>query len=325
MRTSELEASKDLDRLRGLLTGLVLSDALGIAGPGAASAGSIRIGAAGQLTCFIVDALIRAHCREVDKGIGTDRSVLVWLTQRRWARLQGLSVSEADNDFHSERHTDDWLAQVPAFVERRGAAPAAAAAVASSRSAEEVRRESRGAHGLIRSLPFAVSGVTFRAAHWFDQARDVAQLPHAPVSVTRRARHTMAGVLIGCRQRVEGRAAPQATGGDPEHVVRDPHCGPTTGRPSPTSSVSWLRIDRRGLRSRAVCTPPSRAPVLSTSRTPCVWARRRRPPVPAWPPSPGLRWARPTASTRSPRPWSDGLRSQRRSSGWRVTSPSRWG
>lgn len=215
--------ASDVDRLCGLLTGLVLGDALGSSGPGAASAGSIRIGVAGQLACFTVDALIRAHCREVDKGIGAHRPTLVWHNQRRWARLQGLPVAAAESGVYSERQTDDWLARVPAFVERRGSAPATAAAVASSRSAEEeVRRESQGAHGLVRSLPFAVAGTALSAVHWAEQASDVARLTHAPVvgDLTLLATRWLA-CAWSAGDPWRGAQLLTATGADTEHLVRD--------------------------------------------------------------------------------------------------------
>ncbi|MEJ5943681.1 hypothetical protein WDZ17_00045 [Pseudokineococcus basanitobsidens] len=216
-----MEGVKDLDRLRGMLAGLVLGDALGVAEGDVP--GTLRIGVAGQLACFTVDGLIRAHCREVDTGIDTHRPTLVWLSSRRWARLQGLPVADAENGVHSERQTDDWLAGVPAFVERRGSAPATAAAVASSRSAEDaVRRESHGAHGLVRGLPFAVAGVALRAVHWANQARDVARLTHSPVvgDLTLLATRWLACAWAS-GDPWRGAQLVMATGADAEHLVRD--------------------------------------------------------------------------------------------------------
>lgn len=213
----------DVDRLRGLITGLVLGDALGISGAGAASADVLRIGVAGQLACFTVDSLIRAHCREVDRGIPTDRVVLSWFNQRRWARLQGLSVAAAEMEMHSDSRTDDWLARVPALVERRGSAPATTAAVATSPSPDgDARRESLGAHGLVPVLPWAVAGVALQGAHWFADVKKAAQLTHAP------AVGDLA--LLGSRwlactwaagSPMRGAQLAMATGADSEGVVAD--------------------------------------------------------------------------------------------------------
>lgn len=179
-------APSDADKLRGLLMGLVLGDALGVAGSSAASGEQLRIGVASQLSCFTADALVRGVMRDIDKGLGTDRALLVWLNDRRWATLQGLPVAY-DGQSPKPGDWQDWLARVPAFTERRGSAPATAAAIAHRRSFDDDFTAScLGAHGVVRALPLAVGGGSdprhfwVDLGYWSEAAARVARLTHAP-------------------------------------------------------------------------------------------------------------------------------------------------
>jgi ADP-ribosylglycohydrolase len=143
--------AKQLATARGCLIGLVLGDAVGAADAAALVAGPLRVTTAGQLACFTVEGMIRAHVRGAHKGICHPPSV-VWNAYTRWAAMQGIAGIEPWNDTD---WPDGWLAQVPALATRRGSAPATVAALQTGEmgTLEKSAGSSTGAHGLTRSLP----------------------------------------------------------------------------------------------------------------------------------------------------------------------------
>ncbi|PRY05741.1 hypothetical protein [Kineococcus rhizosphaerae] len=188
----------DLSKIRGLLAGLVLGDAYAVAvGPSAGRSGArrggsrlegegpLRIGVASQLACFSVDALIRAPMREHDRGVPTKRAVLSWFSLRRWGRLQGLPVAEdPDASPYSAPQYDNWLSRVEALTQRRGSAPATAAALTQRLGSGSALPPagSLGAHALIRTLPFAAAAARPEGRRWFGEGRTVAAQTHAPAA-----------------------------------------------------------------------------------------------------------------------------------------------
>jgi ADP-ribosylglycohydrolase len=139
-----------LSRVRGMLLGLALGDAL--IRPGHAG-GVLRGTSTSQLACFTVEGLIRAWVRGENRGVCHPPSI-VWNAYRRWATIQGIDLSRNTCEL------DGWLHRVPALHERRGNAPAMVAALKATPGNVPVPAPtaSRGHHALTRLLP--VAGLT---------------------------------------------------------------------------------------------------------------------------------------------------------------------
>jgi ADP-ribosylglycohydrolase len=132
---------------RGVLLGLLLGDAVGAAAGRIPPSGPLVAGAGGQLACWTVEGLIRAHVRGVHKGI-TTASGLVWAAYGRWGRLRGDLPGVVGR-------SDGWLAEVPVLAERHGSAPATLAALRGGRigTVAAPGGTSIGAHAVTRTLP----------------------------------------------------------------------------------------------------------------------------------------------------------------------------
>jgi ADP-ribosylglycohydrolase len=142
-----------LSRVRGLLLGLALGDALARAQPHPV----VLLGTSTtQLACFTVEGLIRGLVRAAHRGIGPGSGV-VWNAYRRWARIQGIPVADPIK-------LNGWLHRVPALHERRGNAPAMVAALtaATGPHPQPGPTTSRGHHALTRTLPLACTDVPDR-------------------------------------------------------------------------------------------------------------------------------------------------------------------
>ncbi|MEH0819855.1 MULTISPECIES: ADP-ribosylglycohydrolase family protein [unclassified Micromonospora] len=142
---------QQLAATRGCMLGLMLGDAIGAAGSTVPSAGTLRATSAGQLACFTVEGLVRAHVRGMHKGICHPPGQ-VWHAYVRWATMQRISGVRR---WQETDWPDGWLAQVPALRERRGSAPATVTALQGGEAGtlEKPGGTSIGAHGLTRSLP----------------------------------------------------------------------------------------------------------------------------------------------------------------------------
>jgi hypothetical protein len=136
------------------MLGLLLGDAIGAARSPAPGAGVLAATSAGQLACFTVDGIIRAHVRGSHKGICHPPSV-VWHAYTRWAAMQGIPGVKRWAD---ENWPDGWLAEVPALAARRGSAPATVTALRAQvmGTPEKPVGSSAGAHGLTRCLPIGL-------------------------------------------------------------------------------------------------------------------------------------------------------------------------
>lgn len=128
----------NLRTARGVLLGLLLGDAIGAVHGRVPDDGLLRAGAGGQLACWTVEGLIRAHVRGRLRGMVSVPS-MVQSAYARWGVLRG--------DLAGERPHDGWLADVPALGEPRGSAPATLAALRGE------PRTSAGAHAIVRTLP----------------------------------------------------------------------------------------------------------------------------------------------------------------------------
>ncbi|MGK5518908.1 ADP-ribosylglycohydrolase family protein [Micromonospora sp. URMC 107] len=143
--------AEQLATARGCVLGLMLGDAMGATGGTVPASGPLRATSAGQLACFTMDGLIRAHVRHRHRGICHPPSV-VWESYRSWAAIQGIPGFTVDHGGHSPA---GWLAKVPALAERRGSAPATVAALQRRKmgTVDEPNGTSTGAHALTRTLP----------------------------------------------------------------------------------------------------------------------------------------------------------------------------
>ncbi len=164
-----------------MLLGLVLGDAIdSVERHVHAGAGPLRSTVAAQLACFTTEGLIRASVRQRRKGICHPPSV-VWHALVRWAHAQGVPLQKAYAEWRggaSDRWPDGWLAGVPALAERRGSAPATVAALKRGTPGRRDRptTNSMGSHGLIRTLPVSVLGMS--PPQTYGMATDVAALTH---------------------------------------------------------------------------------------------------------------------------------------------------
>lgn len=96
----------------------MLGDAIGATGGTLPASGPLRATSAGQLACFTVDGLIRAHIGGMHRGL-THPPGMIWYAYNRWAVLQGIAgVKPA----YGSNPPAGWLAEVPVLRERRGSA-----------------------------------------------------------------------------------------------------------------------------------------------------------------------------------------------------------
>ncbi|WP_433385073.1 ADP-ribosylglycohydrolase family protein [Micromonospora sp. KLBMP9576] len=146
--------AEQLATARGCALGLMLGDAIGAAGGEVPAAGPLPATSAGQLACFTIDGLIRAHVRHRHRGICHPPSV-VWESYRRWATIQGIPGFQVGGESGSPL---GWLVEVPALAQRRGSAPATVAALRRRRigTVDDPNGTSAGAHALTRSLPVSL-------------------------------------------------------------------------------------------------------------------------------------------------------------------------
>ncbi|PWR15825.1 hypothetical protein DKT69_08865 [Micromonospora sicca] len=146
--------AEQLATARGCVLGLMLGDAIGATGGNVPASGPLLATSAGQLACFTIDGLIRAHIRGMHKGISSP-PIVVWRSYTRWAAIQGIPGlkvwDEAD-------WPNGWLTKVPALAERRGSAPATVATLQGQTmgSIDKPAGKSIGAHALTRTLPVAL-------------------------------------------------------------------------------------------------------------------------------------------------------------------------
>jgi hypothetical protein len=236
-----------LSRVRGLLLGLALGDALARADQ--PRPGLLAGTATTQLACFTTEGLIRALVRADHRGIGPATAV-VFAAYRRWARVQGIPVPRP-------AEPTGWLARVPALAERRGDAPAVVAALQAAREPvpDPAPPTRHGHHALTPRLPLAAVAAP---AEW---TREVVLATHGDPDAVRAA---VAGVELA-RAVLGSGSVPDAL-----RTVREPLLDPVRGRERPAvlapdhTAVSALR---GGAALAARCPGPQGiAPALHAAR-----------------------------------------------------------
>lgn len=181
----QLEGERmDIRAARGVMLGLLLGDAVGTAGGSLPATGPLKAGSGGQLACWTVEGMIRAHVRGMHKGITTVSGV-TWSAYRRWAAVRG--------ELPADSHRSGWLVDVPALAERRGTAPATLSALKNGAqgSIETPVGTSIGAHAVTRTLPAGLCD------WWSSQpgpAAELAALTHVGEAITAAA---LGAELIG--------------------------------------------------------------------------------------------------------------------------------
>ncbi|TIC83849.1 hypothetical protein E8D34_14895 [Nocardioides sp. GY 10113] len=139
-------------KLRGLMIGLALGDAIGSRRSDVPATGVLEGGAATQLAAWTAEGLLRSATRYGGYMLPSTEDVLRHAYQR-WALLRGgrpnpewwYPVGDIDEVF-----TRGWLIDVPAMGEARGSSPATLDAITRGRP-----RKSAGCQALLRSLPIA--------------------------------------------------------------------------------------------------------------------------------------------------------------------------
>ncbi len=169
-------------RVRGLLIGLAIGDAIGAARGKLPETGPVQAGVATQLAAFTTEGIIRATVRANHKGISS-LSGVVWHAYSRWAAGHGIEVEQLRRRWQPGTEgawPDGWLAQVPLLTQRRGSAPATVSAVRGLEPGTPERpvSNSAGAHALTRTLPVAALGRTWSRKPLVRYAEEIAALSH---------------------------------------------------------------------------------------------------------------------------------------------------
>ena len=139
-------------KVRGLLLGLALGDAIGSKASEIPREGQLDAGVATQLAAWTTEGLLRTATRYGGYVIGNPLSVVQYAYQR-WATLRG-GVPQTD-DWNPYFELDGieiigWLAQVPAMKNERGSSPSTMNAVLTGRPTT-----SAGCQAMLRGLPIA--------------------------------------------------------------------------------------------------------------------------------------------------------------------------
>lgn len=139
-------------KVRGLMLGLALGDAIGSKGSDIPAAGTLEAGAATQLAAWTTEGLLRAATRYGGNVLGNTTDVIQYAYQR-WAMLRGGLPSTADwyPVFElADMSGRGWLLDVPVMAEQRGSSPSTLKAILSG-----TPTESYGCQALLRGLPIA--------------------------------------------------------------------------------------------------------------------------------------------------------------------------
>lgn len=150
-------------RVRGLMLGLALGDAIGSKGSDIPRSGVLDAGAATQLAAWTTEGLLRAATRYGGNVINNSPTALGYAYQR-WALLRGGKPTTPD--WHPVFEDLDlpvrgWLLDVPAMAAKRGSSPSTLKGVLTGKPTH-----SRGCQATLRGLPTAAFGAQ--------------RVPHAP-------------------------------------------------------------------------------------------------------------------------------------------------
>lgn len=139
-------------RVRGLMLGLALGDAIGSKGSDVPPTGILEAGVATQLAAWTAEGLLRTATRYGGQVVGNPYSVLTYAYQR-WALLRGGKPTSFEwNPIIEMPGTTarGWLLDVPAMSQKRGSSPSTMKAILSGQAVE-----SEGCQGMLRGLPVA--------------------------------------------------------------------------------------------------------------------------------------------------------------------------
>lgn len=139
-------------RVRGLMLGLALGDAIGSKSSDVPRTGILKAGIATQLAGWTAEGLLRTATRYGGLVVGNPYSVLTYAYQR-WALLRGGKPTTVDwNPIYemAGMNTRGWLLDVSAMSQQRGSSPSTMKAILSGQAVE-----SEGCQGMLRGLPVA--------------------------------------------------------------------------------------------------------------------------------------------------------------------------
>lgn len=153
-------------KVRGLMLGLALGDAVGAKAGDISGSGVLASGAATQLAAWTIEGLLRSYTRTRDPLNHSGHVILG--AYQRWAILRGEAHIESTRMLRAladveegAGHGDGWLIHVPAMGERRGNSPTTLKAL---RQLQPVT--SRGCQSLIRTLPIAALTMMFQSEYF---------------------------------------------------------------------------------------------------------------------------------------------------------------
>lgn len=143
-------ATRD-SKVRGLMLGLALGDAIGSKRSDVPPIGLLEAGAATQLAAWTTEGLLRCATRYGGHVVGNPFGAVEGAYQR-WAMLRGESPAPG-MPWHADTENPEyrgWLIGVPAIAMKRGSSPSTLKAI---RRGQPV--DSSGCQGMLRVLPFA--------------------------------------------------------------------------------------------------------------------------------------------------------------------------
>jgi ADP-ribosylglycohydrolase len=251
---TEVRRAERLSRVRGLLLGLALGDAL--TRPEQPGSGPLLGTTTTQLACFTAEGLIRAMVRADHRRLGPAPEAL-FLAYRRWACGQGIPLPRP-------AQPSGWLHRVPALAERRGDAPAVVAALQAAHDPAPgpAPVTSHGHHALSPRLPLAAVAAP---ADWI---REVVLATHGNPDAVRAA---VAGVELA-RAVLGSGSVHEALRATPEPLLDEVRAGYEAGCPAASRAVlapdhSAVSALRGGAALAAVCPGPDAiAQTLASAR-----------------------------------------------------------
>jgi ADP-ribosylglycohydrolase len=163
-------------KVRGLMIGLALGDAVVTGGEAITPAGTLLAGAATQMAAWTAEGLLRRATRYGNTditGMNVSSTAVDSITYayQRWARLRGIACG------HDDVEHPGWLQDVPAMAERRGHSSSL------ERAMETGQRSLRDTcRPVLRALPVAVFAGRDRFAHC--DARQAGEFARAVSEIT---------------------------------------------------------------------------------------------------------------------------------------------
>lgn len=173
-------------KVRGLMLGLALGDAIGSKGSDIPPAGPLQAGAATQLAAWTTEGLLRSATRYGGHVVGNPFGAAEGAYQR-WAMLRGAKPAPGVQ-WHTNVETPEcrgWLIDVPAMSEKRGSSPSTLKALVQGHGVD-----SSGCQGMLRVLPFAAYALAPGDPAWMLEA--VEHNARGLVAITHENRESLA-------------------------------------------------------------------------------------------------------------------------------------